>query len=33
MEMAKEFAGSERGKQLFDQKLLDQRSDLDGLFS
>jgi hypothetical protein len=32
MEMAKESA-HERGKKLFDQQLLDQRSDLDRLFS
>jgi hypothetical protein len=33
METAKESAHSERGKQLFDQQLLNQRSALDRLFS
>jgi hypothetical protein len=33
MEIAKEAERLERGKQLFDQQLLDQRSDLDRLFS
>ena len=33
METANESAHSERGKQLFDQQLLNQRSDLDRLFS
>jgi two-component system, NtrC family, sensor histidine kinase HydH len=33
MEIAKEFARTERGKKLFDEQLLAQRSNLDRLFS